>query len=88
MTAVAAVESGPVPKNEGPHRAALRTAKREQRSALACLETRIALADHEHLAATAYDLAVTMPLLRGLEGRKHFHWYASESIGVTENAEL
>src|SRR5882757_655557 len=37
------------------------------RSALACLEARIALADHENLAATAHDLAVAMPLLRGLE---------------------
>jgi hypothetical protein len=42
-------------------------------SALACLETRVALADHENLAATAHDLAVTMPLLGGLERRKHFH---------------
>src|SRR5690348_5336971 len=42
-------------------------------SALARLETRIALADHENLAATAHDLAVAMPLFRGLQGRKHLH---------------
>src|SRR5690348_14515467 len=40
---------------------------------LACLETRVALADHEHLAAPAHDLAVAVPLLRGLQGRKHLH---------------
>jgi hypothetical protein len=43
------------------------------RSALARLETRIALADHEYLAATTHDLAVAMALLCGLEGRQHFH---------------
>jgi hypothetical protein len=42
-------------------------------SALARLEARIALADHEHLAATTDDLAVAMALLCGLEGRQHFH---------------
>jgi hypothetical protein len=42
-------------------------------SALASLETRIALADHEHLAATANDLAVTVPRLGGLQRVKHLH---------------
>jgi hypothetical protein len=42
-------------------------------SALTGFETRVRLADHEHLAATAHDLAVAMPLFRGLQGRKHFH---------------
>jgi hypothetical protein len=44
-----------------------------RQSALARLETRIALADHENLAASADDFAVAVPLLGGLEGRKHFH---------------
>jgi hypothetical protein len=68
--------------------AALRTSEFAMRSALARLETRIALADHENLAATAYDLAVTMPLFRGLEGRKHFHGTPRNRSGMTENAEL
>ena len=42
-------------------------------SALACLEPRVALADHKHLAATAHDLAVAMPQLGGLERGKHLH---------------
>jgi hypothetical protein len=43
------------------------------RSALTGLETRVALADHEHLAATAHNLAVTVPLLGGLQRGKHLH---------------
>jgi hypothetical protein len=58
------------------------------RLALARLETRIALADHEDLAATTHDLAVTMALLCGLEGRKHFHWNASQQFLNAESAEL
>jgi hypothetical protein len=42
-------------------------------SALTSLETRVALADHEHLAATAHNLAVTVPLLGGLQRGKHLH---------------
>ncbi len=42
-------------------------------SALASLETGVALADHEHLAATANDLAVTVPRLGGLQRVKHLH---------------
>jgi hypothetical protein len=42
-------------------------------SALACLETGIALADHEHLAAAPNDLAVTVPRLGGLQGGKDLH---------------
>jgi len=42
-------------------------------SALASLETGIALADHENLAATANDLAVTVPRLGGLQRVKHLH---------------
>jgi hypothetical protein len=58
------------------------------RSALAGLEARIALADHENLAATAHDLAVAVPLLRGFEGRKHFHG-KPRGVGLnTESAEF
>lgn len=53
--------------------AALASRETSESSALASLETRVGLADHEDLAATAHDLAVAMPLLCGLEGRKHFH---------------
>jgi hypothetical protein len=42
-------------------------------SALASLETGVALADHEHLAATAHNLAVAMPRLGGLQRVKHLH---------------
>jgi hypothetical protein len=43
------------------------------RSTLARLEARVALADHEHFAATAHNLAVTVPLLGGLQRGKHLH---------------
>src|SRR5690242_8463657 len=42
-------------------------------SALASLEARVRLADHEDLAAAADDLAVAMAGLRRLEGRQDFH---------------
>jgi len=42
-------------------------------STLARFETRVALADHEHFAATAHNLAVTVPLLGGLQRGKHLH---------------
>jgi hypothetical protein len=45
----------------------------QQNSALTGLETGVALADHEHLAATANYLAVAMPRLGGLQRVKHFH---------------
>jgi hypothetical protein len=41
--------------------------------ALTSLETGVALADHEHFAATAYDFAVTVTRLRGLQRRKYLH---------------
>src|SRR3954469_9898957 len=65
------------PKCEGPLARPLREPRRSRALALARLEARIALADHEDLAATADDLAVAMPLLGGLEGRQDFHWIAS-----------
>jgi hypothetical protein len=43
------------------------------KSALTSLETGIALADHEHLAATTDNLAVTVPRLGGLQRVKHLH---------------
>src|SRR5690606_3164121 len=42
-------------------------------SALASLEARVRLADHEDLAATAHNLAVTMTGLRRLQGGQDFH---------------
>ena len=42
-------------------------------SALAGLEARVALADHENLAAATDDLAVAMALLGGFERRQYFH---------------
>jgi len=45
----------------------------DRTSTLAGLETGIALANHEHLAAPAHDLAVAVPLFGGLQGRKHLH---------------
>ena len=47
---------------------------RSIRSALARLETRVALADHENLAAATHDLAIAVAGLGGLERRKDFHW--------------
>ena len=59
---------------KGPPRAALPTSSRRfPRSALARLETRVALADHEHLAATTHDLAVAMALLGGFERGQNLH---------------
>jgi hypothetical protein len=43
------------------------------KSALTSLETGVALADHEHFAATANDFAVTVTRLRGLQRGKHLH---------------
>jgi len=43
------------------------------RSTLTRLKARVALADHEHFAATAHNLAVTVPLLGGLQRGKHLH---------------
>jgi hypothetical protein len=42
-------------------------------SALASLETRVRLADHEDLATATDDLAVTVTGLGRLQGRKDFH---------------
>jgi hypothetical protein len=51
-----------------------------EKSALTSLETRIALADHEHFAATAHNLAVTVPRLGGLQRGKHLHGQLLELI--------
>jgi hypothetical protein len=42
-------------------------------SALTSLEARIALADHEHLAAATHDFAVTVALLGGFKRGQDFH---------------
>jgi hypothetical protein len=51
------------------------------RSTLTRLEARVALADHEYLAATAHNLAVTVPLLGGLQRGKHLHGRLLERNG-------
>jgi hypothetical protein len=42
-------------------------------SALASFEARIALANHEHLAAATHDFAVTVALLGGFKRGQDFH---------------
>jgi hypothetical protein len=54
-------------------------------SALTSLETRVALADHEHLAATAHNLAVAMPRLGGLQRVKHLH---GQLLTLNENVSM
>jgi hypothetical protein len=54
-------------------------------SALASLETGIALADHEHLAATTHDLAVAVPRLGGLQRVKHLH---GQLLTLNENVSV
>jgi hypothetical protein len=51
----------------------LSSAQAAPESALAGLETGVAFADHEHLAATTHDLAVAVPRLGGLQRVKHLH---------------
>jgi len=46
----------------------------ESRSTLTRLEARVALADHVEPAATAYDFAVGVAVLEGLDGRDYFHF--------------
>jgi hypothetical protein len=53
------------------------------KSALTSLETGIALADHEHLAATTHNLAVTVPRLGGLQRVKHLHGQLLTLNGVS-----
>jgi len=47
--------------------------KRRRESALARFETRIALADHEDLAAAAHDLAIAVTGFGGFERGQDFH---------------
>jgi hypothetical protein len=56
------------------------------RSALASLETGIALADHEDLAATTHDFAVTVTGLGRLERVQDFHGVAFVELGATNAA--
>jgi hypothetical protein len=49
------------------------SSSKQARSALAGLEARVALADHENLAAAADDFAIAMALLGGFERGKYFH---------------
>jgi len=59
-------------KRKRPHTAALRQNEAGE-SALTRFETRIALADHEHLAATTHDLAIAVAGLGGFERGQDFH---------------
>jgi hypothetical protein len=54
-------------------------------SALTSLETGVALADHEHLAATTHDLAVAVPRLGGLQRVKHLH---GQLLTLNENVSV
>jgi hypothetical protein len=54
-------------------------------SALTSLETGIALADHEHLAATTHNLAVAVPRLGGLQRIKHLH---GQLLTLNENVSV
>jgi hypothetical protein len=45
----------------------------KRRSTLTRFEARVALADHEHFAATAHNFAVTVPRFGGLQRGKHLH---------------
>ena len=58
-----AVGSSPDPRNTKAAPKAASAHKRQLDSALARLETRVALADHEYLATAANHLAVTMTRL-------------------------
>jgi hypothetical protein len=53
--------------------------------ALTSLETGIALADHEHLAATTHNLAIAVPRLGGLQRVKHLH---GQLLTLNENVSV
>jgi hypothetical protein len=61
-------------------------AKRCRGLALARLETRVALADHEDLAAATHDLAIAVAGFGGFERRQDFHVgnQCAEVIGSCE----
>jgi hypothetical protein len=52
---------------------------------LTSLETGIALADHEHLAATTHNLAIAVPRLGGLQRVKHLH---GQLLTLNENVSV
>src|SRR5690606_10144639 len=55
---------------------------RREASALAGLETRVGLADHEDLATTADHLAVAVTGLRRLQGGQDLHDETSANVGM------
>ena len=61
------------PKQKGRLRGLFHFVSSSSRSALACFKARVALADDEHFAAAAHDLAVAVALLGGFERGKNFH---------------
>jgi hypothetical protein len=68
-----------VQKRSGPRERPRR--KPVSRSALPCLEARIALADHENFAATTHDLAVAMTGFGGLQRGQDFHTQLQPATG-------
>src|SRR5690606_14130694 len=57
-------------------------------SALARLETRIALADHEDLARATHDLAVAVTGLRRFQGGQDLHDIPRKTVGANKPAIL
>jgi len=68
--------------------AAFFLARSSLKSALTGLETRVALADHKYLAATANDFAVTVPRLGGLQRGKHLHGKLLNLMGKYKPASI
>src|SRR5690554_7350019 len=66
----------------------VRRAAARRRSALARLETRVGLADHEDLAATTNDLAVAVTGLRRLQGGQDLHDEPRKGVGANKPAIL
>src|SRR5690606_1634671 len=57
-------------------------------SALARLETRVALADHEDLATATHDLAVAVTGLRRFQGGQDLHDIPRKTVGTNKPAIL
>src|SRR3546814_8521955 len=57
-------------------------------SALARLEARVALADHEDLATATHDLAVAVTGLRRFQGGRDLHDIPLKTIGTSKPAIL
>src|SRR5690606_8881511 len=62
--------------------------RREGISALARLETRVGLADHEDLATATHDLAVAVTGLRRFQGGQDLHDIPLKTVGTSKPAIL